>query len=244
MQGTPKTLENLDDVIEAFKKTSFHSDKWVKTDADKKEVSETMKQFFKENDFGMMIDSKNLDSVLESGFKNQFETFSSGGSLVSHSLETIQRMEEEGIKVDWSTYKIVEKDGKKFAIKVGKDGQIHENDSRLRMSHKLFIGNMPLEEDRSSLVSASYKGEQLPRNAYEKYGMVLDRDKRTSIKDAPDFYGDVQVRFKKRNIENRTTWTAGDSLNGLTSNSILQPSRVTNPSYVSFKKTMTKKPHK
>ncbi|MBQ2299714.1 MAG: hypothetical protein II278_10135, partial [Bacteroidaceae bacterium] len=79
--NTPKTLENLETAIKDYEKTEKYG---PIAKQHKAEIEKIMKQVLDENDFGMNIDDENLELVLDSWFKNTFETGSSGGYVGGH----------------------------------------------------------------------------------------------------------------------------------------------------------------
>lgn len=72
----PKTLEHLDDAIAKYEKSHRYG---REAKAHAAEIEETMRNLFATHDLGMHIDDYNLEKVLNSHFKNTFETGSSGG---------------------------------------------------------------------------------------------------------------------------------------------------------------------
>ena len=64
-----------------------HEQRWIQnnfrslTDAQQRYISEQLGRLFAAHDFGMDIRSEYLDNVIVEGFKNQFETHTSQGSL-------------------------------------------------------------------------------------------------------------------------------------------------------------------
>lgn len=79
--NTPKTLENLESAIKDYEKTGKYGSI---AKEHKEEIENIMKKVLDENDFGMNIDDNNLELVLDSWFKNTFETGSSGGYVGGH----------------------------------------------------------------------------------------------------------------------------------------------------------------
>lgn len=88
IMNTPKTIRNLSKTIEKYELSPFYG---VTAKTYKLEIEKAMNELFRNNDFGMLIKSENLNAVLHSHFKNQFETGKSGGVLYSHS--TIGKIE-------------------------------------------------------------------------------------------------------------------------------------------------------
>ena len=88
----PKTLEHLKDAITKYQKTSKYGDT-AKNHKD--EIERLMTKLFDEHDLGMNIDDTTLEAVLNSWFKNTFETGSSGGytgsSKTSGKIEVSHR---------------------------------------------------------------------------------------------------------------------------------------------------------
>lgn len=76
----PKTLPNLEKAIEAYERTSRYGSN---AKQHKAEIEELMRKLFDEHDLGMNIDDDTLEAVLNSWFKNTFETGSSGGYVGS-----------------------------------------------------------------------------------------------------------------------------------------------------------------
>ena len=76
----PKTLPNLEKAIAAYERTSRYGSKAKQYKA---EIEELMRKLFDEHDLGMNIDDDTLEAVLNSWFKNTFETGSSGGYVGS-----------------------------------------------------------------------------------------------------------------------------------------------------------------
>lgn len=78
----PKTLSNLEKAIAQYEKGYNYGDIAKKFKA---EIEEVMRELFDRHDLGMNIKDSNLELVLNSWFKNTFETGSSGGYLGSLS---------------------------------------------------------------------------------------------------------------------------------------------------------------
>lgn len=76
----PKTLPNLEKAIAAYERTSRYGSN---AKQHKDEIEELMRKLFDEHDLGMNIDDDTLEAVLNSWFKNTFETGSSGGYVGS-----------------------------------------------------------------------------------------------------------------------------------------------------------------
>ena len=85
----PRTLDHLKDAIAKYQRTSKYGDT-AKNHKD--EIERLMRKLFDEHDLGMNIDDTTLEPVLNSWFKNTFETGSSGGykgsSKTSGKIET------------------------------------------------------------------------------------------------------------------------------------------------------------
>lgn len=78
----PKTLSNLEKAIAQYEKGHNYGDIAKKFKA---EIEDVMRELFDNHDLGMNIMDSNLELVLNSWFKNTFETGSSGGYLGSLS---------------------------------------------------------------------------------------------------------------------------------------------------------------
>ena len=85
----PRTLDHLKDAIAKYQRTSKYGDT---AKNHKGEIERLMRKLFDEHDLGMNIDDTTLEPVLNSWFKNTFETGSSGGykgsSKTSGKIET------------------------------------------------------------------------------------------------------------------------------------------------------------
>lgn len=79
----PKTLEHLEDAIAKFESKSYLYGGNAK--AHKAEIEALMTEIFDKHDLGMNVDSGNMEKILNSWFKNTFETGTSGGYLGSSS---------------------------------------------------------------------------------------------------------------------------------------------------------------
>lgn len=105
-------------------------------------------------------------------------------------------------------------------------GAIEKDHGRLVMAHRMFD-----PRHRGDISGRTYTGPQLQREEYEKYGHLIDRDKTVAYDENQiSQYGDVQVRFKKRDVT--PTWTFDDSLS--TTGSYYQPSLCSDPQVHSF----------
>lgn len=104
-------------------------------------------------------------------------------------------------------------------------GKIEEGHGRLTMSHKMYDA-----KNASQNTGGQYTGPLLERAEYEKYGHLIDRDKTESYSHNLTWYGDVQVRFKKRDVT--PTWTYDDSLR--THGEYYQPTLASDPKVHSF----------
>lgn len=78
----PKTLESLEKAISKYERGSRYGSTAKNY---KSEIEQLMARLFNEHDLGMNIDDDVLEAVLNSWFKNTFETGSSGGYLGSSS---------------------------------------------------------------------------------------------------------------------------------------------------------------
>lgn len=76
----PKTLPNLEDAIKKYEETSKYGSI---AKAHKNEIETLMRKVFDKHDLGMNIQDDTLEYVLDSWFKNTFETGSSGGWIGS-----------------------------------------------------------------------------------------------------------------------------------------------------------------
>lgn len=112
-------------------------------------------------------------------------------------------------------------------------GPIESDHLRLCASHNMFFSKSSGLKchDKKTI----YTKQQLKREEYEKYGHLVDKDKAYSLINQLTWYGNCIVRLKKDNVKDRTTWTYNDSLSV-----DCQPSRVNNPSSVSFDKLLEK----
>lgn len=82
----PKSLENFEE----------HQSEWVNSKirlpAKKKEfLEQSIKQVIDNNAYSMRVNSKDLQSIIDGGFKNQFETGTSGGTLSKSYRQTASK---------------------------------------------------------------------------------------------------------------------------------------------------------
>lgn len=77
----PKTLPNINSVISKYQRRKDYG-KIAKEY--KNEIEITMRELFQKHDLGMNIKDSLLEKILNSHFKNQFETGTSGGALYSN----------------------------------------------------------------------------------------------------------------------------------------------------------------
>lgn len=75
--STPRTLEQLPDCIEDYKKNNYHFDKNLYAYED--DIKQAMLNFFDKTDYGMDIYCNLLESVFKKGFLNTFQTGTSNG---------------------------------------------------------------------------------------------------------------------------------------------------------------------
>ena len=78
--------------------------------------------------------------------------------------------------------------------------------------------------------------EDSPGSEYEKYGFLGSKNPKDDFKDDENFnfeYGDTIVRFKKKNLMHRTTFTIGDSLYNCLEKDTVRSSPVVNPQIAS-----------
>lgn len=73
---TPKSLQNFDS----------HQQEWADnaytyTDAERKKLESNISKVIESNAYAMRVNTENLQSIIDGGFKNQFETGTSGGTL-------------------------------------------------------------------------------------------------------------------------------------------------------------------
>jgi hypothetical protein len=85
----PATLNGLNEAIEEYEKKSLYGERAKEY---KQEIENTMRRLFDAHDLGLNIKEGNLDKVLDSWFKNTFETGSSGGYI--GSSKTVGPIEE------------------------------------------------------------------------------------------------------------------------------------------------------
>ena len=179
----PETLKHLDKAFADYKRADGD---FV---TNRIEIEKEMQRIFADNDLGMDISGKILESVYKNGFYNTFQSGSSDGYCGSTKTT----------------------------------GKIEVTHNRLKAAHKLFGLSPDLD-----------KG-QLLRAQYEKYGHLLDRDKKNAFLYNRTHYGrgnggrenQVQVRFKRENV--LCTWTFNDSLC-----QTFQPSLISDPKVESF----------
>lgn len=144
----PKSLENFDK----------HQEFWVDTrmvmpKSDKETLEKGIKSVIDSNAYSMRVNAKDLQSIIDGGFKNQFETGTSGGTLSKSHRKTA--------------------------------------------SYRLF------GDDASNMAD----------NEFEKYGYLGSKDFRVDAKTSTTSqYGKTIVKFNKRKLKDRVTYTIDDSL--------------------------------
>ena len=105
-------------------------------------------------------------------------------------------------------------------------GKIDVRDRYGRLNHRLYKSHLSF--GISDTDDKSLEQKQLKRREYEKYGLLLNRDKfadnivtKNSISPSAG-YGSIEIRFKKDRVQ--ATWTPEDSLG-----SRCQPSLISDP---------------
>lgn len=153
----PKTLIHLQESIDKYESSYRYGDEVKKH---KQEIEDTMLDWLSRQDLGMNVNARNLDKILDSWFKNTFETASSNGYLGSAGDLSVEQ------------------------------GGIPEHHSRLSASHEMFIGGRSYDsshqlkrreyEKYGNLLNPDILAS-LEDNKADSYGEVLVRFKRSMV---------------------------------------------------------------
>lgn len=79
----PKSLENFDEYQQQWVDKHF-----IMRKKDKETLQEGIQSVVESNAFSMRVSAKNMQSIIDNGFLNQFETGTSGGTLSSQTRKT------------------------------------------------------------------------------------------------------------------------------------------------------------
>lgn len=111
-----------------------------------------------------------------------------------------------------------------------------------KFMNQFETGNAPLGLTFNQRRAVAKKMFTIPEDAegseYEKYGFLGSKNPKDDFKDDENFtgdYGDTIVRFKKRNLMHRTTFTIGDSLFNCINDNV-RSSPVINPQIASIQR--------
>lgn len=111
-----------------------------------------------------------------------------------------------------------------------------------KFMNQFETGSAPLGLTFNQRRAVAKKMFTIPENAegseYEKYGFLGSKNPKDDFKDDENFtgdYGDTIVRFKKRNLMHRTTFTIGDSLFNCINDNV-RSSPVINPQIASIQR--------
>lgn len=153
----PKTIVHLQESIDKYESSYRYGDEVKKH---KQEIEDTMFDWLSRQDLGMNVNARNLDAILNSWFKNTFETASSNGYLGSAGDLSVEQ------------------------------GGIPEYHSRLSASHEMFIGGSSYDskhqlkrreyEKYGNLLNPDILAS-LEDNKADGYGEVLVRFKRSMV---------------------------------------------------------------
>ena len=163
--NTPKTIDYLEDAIANYEKTSKYGDK---AKIHKDEVEKLMKQLLDEHDLGMNIDDSKLDLVLNSWFKNTFETGSSGGykgsSKTTGKIETTHKRlkaahELFGLGKDLVNDQLLRHEYEKY-------GNVLDHDIMSSMRHNTAkqYGNVEVRFKKDKVIATWTAGDSLSKD--------------------------------------------------------------------------------
>ena len=114
--------------------------------------------------------------------------------------------------------------------------------AKSKFMNQFETGNAPLGLTFGQRRAVAKKMFTIPEDAegseYEKYGFLGSKNPKDDFKDDENFtgdYGDTIVRFKKRNLMHRTTFTIGDSLFNCINDNV-RSSPVINPQIASIQR--------
>lgn len=215
----PKTLPNLENAIKDYEKNSGLYGSIAKSHKD--EIETLMRKVFDKHDLGMNIDDDTLEAVLNSWFKNTFETGSSGGFLgskrVTGAIETsherlIAAHNLFGLDKDLAKGQLARRDYEKY-------GNLLDHDKLSSITHNTATdyGNVEVRFKKNKVVATWTAGDSLserfqpslvsdprscsfddlsitPRNAKEDIA-DLNKFKRNHIVDYLElqFHGDLTI---------------------------------------------------
>ena len=155
--AVPKSLENFDDYQKDWVKKNF-----IMSKKDMETLQEGIQSVVDSNAYSMRVNAKDMQSIIDGGFKNQFETKTSGGTLSTRD--------------------------------------------RMTASYRLFGNDTLNMED----------------NEFEKYGYLGSNDLIADYKSsATGQYGKTIVKFNKDRLNDRVTYTVGDSLGNALYNDVI-----------------------
>lgn len=155
--AVPKSLENFDDYQKDWVKKNF-----IMSKKDMETLQEGIQSVVDSNAYSMRVNAKDMQSIIDGGFKNQFETKTSGGTLSTRD--------------------------------------------RMTASYRLFGNDTLNMED----------------NEFEKYGYLGSNDLIADYKSsATGQYGRTIVKFNKDRLNDRVTYTVGDSLGNALYNDVI-----------------------
>jgi SPP1 gp7 family putative phage head morphogenesis protein len=121
--------------------------------------------------------------------------------LLDKAIRDVLENNDYSMRLTTVGFNSVLKDGKfKNQMEVGESRGLYDPTTRKKVPEKLF------GVDSSKLEAADF----------EKYGYMDSKDKAKALKNpAASGYGGVLVTFKRDRVANRTTFTVGDSLDGV-----------------------------
>ena len=158
----PRTLENLEKAISNYEKTLKYGDV---AKNHKAEIEELMRKIFDEHDLGMNIDDDVLEAVLNSWFKNTFETGSSGGYLGSSSTSGKISSSHERLKAAHMLFGL-SKDLNKGQLsrhEYEKYGNLLDHDIAKSMAHNTTTqyGNVEVRFKKDKVIATWTAGDSL-----------------------------------------------------------------------------------
>ncbi len=155
--AVPKSLENFDEYQEKWVKDHF-----IMSKKNMETLQEGIKSVVDNNAYSMRVNARDMQSIIDGGFKNQFETKTSGGTLSKRD--------------------------------------------RRNASYRLF-GNDTLNMEAEE---------------FEKYGYLGSNDFLADYKSsATGQYGQTIIKFNKDKLNDRVTYTVGDSLGNALYNEVV-----------------------
>lgn len=160
-----------------------------------------------------MADNFDLYRGLAKEFHKPFDTF------IKETPKYLKQLKNAFGKFDFSS-----NTDEKSICKILRDGHVK---SIVETKQSNGYEDVEMRKSLTNRLFGIYGDENLEDNEYEKYGYLDNADR-------AKMYGNCRIVYNKEKIKDRTTFTIGDSLEAYTTGGWRIPSKITNPSIVSF----------